>query len=185
MSLEEGIYILSRTIVNPRPDRRTRDQWLKAGEWEKGMRFSIRRAHWVERDRRETIEGAGGIVPGNVRVFELRFLGERYAETVNVFETDGIVTSMRANIADEAESALIVLVGALVRSTDRDDELDWIFRQRGSRMSDVAGDVLYRLVCRGTVKLDDIRAVLSESDAEEDAEETERQAMKKEEESKS
>jgi hypothetical protein len=167
MSLEEGIFILSRTITNPRPDRRTRDQWQKANEWEKGMRFVIRRAHWIERDRAEAM----ATVPGERRVFELRYLGERYADYVNLFEKDGIVEHARGNFPDEAEQAMLVLVTALVRSTDRDDELDWIFRSRGERMADMADGVLYRLVDRGTVKLDDIRAALAEWDAEEAAKE--------------
>lgn len=167
MSLEEGIYILSRTIANPRPDRRTRDQWLKGNEWEKGMRFVVRRAHWIERDRAEAMAQ----VPGVRRVFELRFLGERYADYVNLFEKDGIVEHARGNFPEEAEQAMLVLVAALVRSTERDDELDWIFRERGSRMADMAEDVLHRLVDCGTVKLDDIRVVLAESDAEEQAKE--------------
>ncbi len=178
MSLEEGIFVLSRTITNPRPDRRTRDQWQKALEWEKGMRFSVRRAHWIERDRADVTTG----IPGDRRVFELRYLGERYADYVNVFERDGIVEHARGQFPEEAEPAMLNLVNALVRSMERDDELEWIFRQRGSRMSDMADGVLYRLVCRGTVKLDDIRATLAEWDAEEEAEaeEVARQAAKKE-----
>ncbi len=169
MSLEEGIFILSRTITNPKPDRRVRDQWCKAVEWQKGWRFVVRRSRMIERERAEALKDAKVAVESSLRIFEVTYLGERYARSVTVYERDGIVAEVRGDVSEAAEPAAINLVNALVLSTDEDDALDWIFRQRGTRMSDCANGVLHRLVHRGTVKLDDIRAVMAEEDAEEDA----------------
>jgi len=175
--LQEGIYVLTRDITNPRPDRRTRGKaWLKVDEWEKGMRFSIRRAHWLEKDLSES----GSL--RDRRCFELRYLGERYAGYVNVFEQGGIVEHVRGNFPEDAEQAMIVLVSALARSTERDDELEWIFLDRGTTMGHCAEDILHRLICHGKVTLDDVRAMMVESDVEDEEaqrkEDVEREAAK-------
>src|SRR5271163_152212 len=112
MSLEEGIFILTRSIANPKPDRRVRDQWCKAGEWEKGWRFVIRRSHWIERERADALKKVEVAVASEstLRIFELTYLGERYARTVTVYERDGIVVEVRGDVSEAAEPAMINLV---------------------------------------------------------------------------
>lgn len=160
MKVEEGMYVLKRTISNPKPDRRVRDRWLKRFQWEEGWRFSIRRMRWQEVDQND-------VPQPNIKCFELRFLGERYGECVTLIEKDGMLTdTCGADLPEEAEPALLTLVMALELSTDIDDQLEWIFRQRGSRVSDYAPDILMRLVRHEIVSLANVKAMLDESDEE-------------------
>lgn len=155
--MKEGIFVLGTTIQNPRPDRRTRDQWLRAIEWPAGGRFSIRRRERHEVHRKLKDEG--------IKAFVLEFLGERHASSVMILESsDGSLQFV--TVEEGIGGGLQALVDNLVPSTDPDDVLRWCFIRHDDGLGRGGGDVLLRLFRKGLVTVEQINACLDEIDAE-------------------
>lgn len=149
--MQEGIFTLSKTIANPKPDRRTRNRWLGAAEWKAGTVFSVMRAPSH---------------PGDAPYFRLKHLDERYPEEVSFFHNrEG--GFWRSSHPDQ-EAALLTLVAALAPSTDPDHPLLWLILKRHDYISRASEAVLFRLVREGAVTLAQVEAALDASDAEDD-----------------
>ncbi len=53
-TIKNGVYVLTKTITNPKPDRRERYDWRAKTEWEAGTLFEI--ADWSIDGIEETLE---------------------------------------------------------------------------------------------------------------------------------
>lgn len=159
--MKEGIFKLTTTITNPKPDRRVKDQWLQAPEWPAGSRFAIRHAPWVEKEwSRQGETGA--------KAYELTCLDDRFSRSVTLVERDGRPHAVLGTFLDDA---CLALVAALAPSDEKDDPLLWAFIQRGdwSNVSRSARAALFRLVRDGVVTVAEVTAALDAEDADIDA----------------
>jgi len=152
--LAEGIYVLTKDIPNPRPDRRQKDDWFAAPVWKTGWRFTLRKAPWAK-------------AHAAVSTFELRCIENRYGSSVSVYAGEGELTfnALKENV----DQALRALVDALKPSDNPRDALIWPFHERGDTMRDSAWIVVEQLHKAGRVTPDDVRAALKASDDEYDA----------------
>ena len=151
--MQTGIFVLSKDITNPTPDRRYRDKWLAAVTWEKDWRFSIRRIEYREKDYAES-----GI---EVKVYELKWLGSRYSGTVEFVERGaGEIRCGYWREDPKAQAAMMELVGGLTLSTDKHDEFLWQFLKDGNSVRDYGDDVLWQLYKAGKITNEDIAAAM-------------------------
>lgn len=163
--MQVGIFVLTKTIANPKPDRRMRDKWLAAPEWKEGSRFALRRAWWQERGEKDT---PASNKPKS-ECYELEFLGERYSEKVAIIKRDG--TTRVRTVLEEQEPAMLDLLDSLRLSLELDDRLKWVFLEHGDRINDHATDIVFRLVHQSVLTVDQVRKAYQERNAEYDAEE--------------
>ncbi|MFI5296636.1 MAG: hypothetical protein ACHREM_00945 [Polyangiales bacterium] len=155
--METGIFILSETVQNPAPDRRTRGKWQQATEWKSGWRFSIRRAEHLEREEAP-----------NFKAFSLMCLEDAHAESVTFWEREGaplVVAGYRGDDTGTPE-ALTRLAGLLRPSTTQRDEFVWLFHRNRDDMRGGAADALWHLFKSGKVTAADIAAAQAASENE-------------------
>jgi hypothetical protein len=145
--MNQGIFILSETITNPSPDRRTRGKWMQATEWKSGWRFSVCRADYLEREEAPEF-----------KAFLVTFLDESHAESATFWEREGqplIAAGYKGDDTGMAE-ALVRLVGLLRPSTDQWDAYAWLFLSNRDSVRDGASEALWELFKAGKVTAADI-----------------------------
>ena len=145
--MEPGIYVLSETVLNPKPDRR-QTAWLGADEWTAGDTYLV-----------EAADGRADLGV-KARVFTIRRLFSTSASSTYLRvrkQPDGNVEVIR-----EAGrvGALARFVAALVPSKDPRDAFRWTFYEDGCSPSSASERVLWVLVQVGKISVDDVRAVL-------------------------
>lgn len=153
MEVKPGIYVLSDEIWNPAPDRRCKDEWLKAPKWEKGWRFEILEDPAFKHPDAE-LKGTW---------YRLSCLENRNwtikSATIFVRE-DG---SVRLISDDERQrDTLKLMLHSLVPSTDPRDGFDFIFHEIYSTPKSYAEDLLYAFVKRGKITVDEVKAMIHE-----------------------
>lgn len=148
--IKPGIYVLSRTVINPKPDRRCKDEWLKAEKWEEGWKFEL-----LEDPHAEQNTG--------VPAYRLQCLENRHESIkgVTVYgKATGFVVGGRAD--DKQTDALVALICYLVPSSNPKDGFDFVFHERSSKAHEYADDILWALVKRGRITLDEVRELFHE-----------------------
>jgi hypothetical protein len=160
--MAEGIFLLGKTITNPKPDRRMRHDWIAETEWKEGWKFQLRRARWVERNT------------GVEEAYELAYLdSNRYSTVTFYVDEDG---DLNTTAEETLAPALLELAQNLVPSKDPKDDVRFIFTSRG--YSGEERIVLNRLVQSGAITLAQIKAALAAQDAEDAAEDAAKKEAK-------
>lgn len=140
--LDPGIYVLTKTIANPKPDRRVKDRWLDAPCWEEGMRFEVLEEPDETRVRLQHICRWASL--GAVLLY---------------WEPKGVIGGSRDKRQDAAISEL---VAALEPARSLRDTYEFLFRTHWWTPSSHGDDVLWALIQRGKVSIGDVRAMTDE-----------------------
>lgn len=153
--MKTGIFVLTKTVTNQKPDRRQTHNWLAQETWTEGMRFAVRRERLLEKERTRA-----------VKVFELFFLDEAYAKKVTFYDFDDGNGAVSKTYDSKLDESLVALVDALVPANEPDDKLLWTFIKRGDSVIRPASAILFRLVREGVLTLAQVEEALIRDDNE-------------------
>lgn len=150
-----GLYVLTRTIANPKPDKRMRDRWIFAPEWKAGMRFEVKQAWWRFRDDSAWTS------------YELGHRDERFPGHIDIHVHAGGSTIGGGN-TEGREGAVLALLDALAIDTSDGAAFDWLLIANNAEGWEAS--ILYALYQSGAIDAehikDGIAAVRRKLDAE-------------------
>jgi hypothetical protein len=149
--LKPGRYRLKKTITNKSADRRHKDEWLQMPEWKEGWRFDVLPSRMPALEELKEL----GI---DVKRFEIICLENRHPRIKSLIV---ISSDLKAKLEDQKHPTQEFLA-ALERADSLRDEFEFCFAERATSASDVADDILYMLVKRHRIALDEVRALFKE-----------------------